>query len=56
MTRSAAAESDLATLDARIATARAERDDLAREEQRLDDEARSLAAKATEVESEDVLG
>ena len=45
------AESELATLDARITTARAERDDLAREEQRLDDEARSLAAKATEVET-----
>jgi predicted nucleic acid-binding Zn-ribbon protein len=45
------AESDLTGLDALIATARAERDDLAREEERLDDEARSLAAKATEVES-----
>jgi predicted nucleic acid-binding Zn-ribbon protein len=45
------AESDLAALDARIATARAERDELAREEQRLDDEARSLAAKATDVEA-----
>jgi uncharacterized protein len=44
-------EADAAVLDARAATARAERDDVAREEQRLDDEARSLAAKATEVEA-----
>jgi len=45
------AEAAAAALDARIASARAERDRVAREEQQLDDEARSLAAKATEVES-----
>ena len=44
-------ESDAAALDARLATVRAERDTVAREEQRLDDEARSLATKATEVEA-----
>jgi uncharacterized protein len=44
-------ESDAAALDARLAAVRAERDEVAREEQRLDDEARSLAAKATEVEA-----
>jgi len=44
-------EADAAALDARAATARAERDEVAREEQRLDDEVRSLAAKATEVEA-----
>ena len=38
-------------LDGRLAAARAERDRVAREEQQLDDEARSLAAKAKEVES-----
>ena len=43
-------DADAAALDGRIAIARAERDALAREEQKLDDEARSLAAKATEVE------
>jgi len=44
-------EVDAAALDAQIATRRAERDALARDEQRLDDEARALAAKATEVEA-----
>jgi uncharacterized protein len=44
-------EADAAALDARAATVRAERDTVAREEQRLDDEARSLAEKATEVEA-----
>jgi predicted nucleic acid-binding Zn-ribbon protein len=45
------AEADTAALDGRIATARAERDAIARDEQKLDDEARGLAEKATEVES-----
>jgi predicted nucleic acid-binding Zn-ribbon protein len=44
-------EADAAAIDARLATVRAERDDVARDEQRLDDEARSLADKATEVEA-----
>jgi predicted nucleic acid-binding Zn-ribbon protein len=44
-------EADAAALDARAATVRAERDEVARDEQRLDDEARSLAQKATEVEA-----
>ncbi len=44
-------EADAAALDARTVAVRAERDEVAREEQRLDDEARSLAAKATEVEA-----
>ena len=43
-------EADAVTLDARIVTARAERDAIASEEQRIDDEVRSLAAKATEVD------
>ncbi len=43
-------EADASALDARLATTRAERDGVAREEQKLDDEARSLGAKATEVE------
>ncbi len=42
---------DAAALDTRAAAVRAERDEVAREEQRLDDEVRSLAAKATEVEA-----
>jgi len=44
------AEAAAAALDARLVTTRGERDKAAREEQQLDDEARSLAAKATEVE------
>ncbi len=44
-------ESDAAVLAARMATASEERDQLSGEEQRIDDEARSLAAKATEVEA-----
>src|SRR2546430_2015886 len=44
-------EADVANLDRRIATARAERDGVAREEQKFDDEARGLAEKATEVEA-----
>ncbi len=44
-------EADAVALDARLATVRAERDEVAREEQRLDDEARSLAGKAAEVEA-----
>ena len=44
-------EADAVALDARRATVRAERDEVAREEQRLDDEVRSLASKATEVEA-----
>jgi predicted nucleic acid-binding Zn-ribbon protein len=44
-------EADAAALGARAATVRAERDEVAREEQRLDDEARSLAEKAAEVEA-----
>jgi predicted nucleic acid-binding Zn-ribbon protein len=47
----AVAESRANELDARLATTRGERDRLAREEQQLDDEARSLSEKATEVES-----
>jgi predicted nucleic acid-binding Zn-ribbon protein len=47
----ARAEADASALDARIATTRTERDGVAREEQKLDDEARSLGAKATEVEA-----
>lgn len=47
----AVAETRVRDLDARLATTRGERDRLAREEQQLDDEARSLAEKATEVES-----
>lgn len=43
-------EQAMAVLDARLATTRTERDRVAREEQQLDDEARSLADKATEVE------
>ena len=45
------AESTASALDARLATTRGERDRVARDEQQLDDEALSLAAKATEVES-----
>jgi predicted nucleic acid-binding Zn-ribbon protein len=45
------AESAAAVLDARLVTTRAERDKVARQEQQLDDEARSLAVKAKEVES-----
>jgi predicted nucleic acid-binding Zn-ribbon protein len=44
-------EADAAALDARVAIVRAERDVVAREEQRLDDEARSLAEKASDVEA-----
>jgi predicted nucleic acid-binding Zn-ribbon protein len=44
------AERALAALDAQLAAARGERDRVAREEQQLDDEARSLAEKAAEVE------
>jgi len=47
----AVAEARVAELDARLGTSRGERDRLAHEEQQLDDEARSLADKATEVES-----
>ncbi len=47
----ALSESQAAALDARLGTTRAERDRIAREEQQLDDEARSLADKAKEVES-----
>jgi len=45
------AEADAAALDARLDTTRAERDGVARDEQKLDDEARSLGAKAVEVEA-----
>jgi predicted nucleic acid-binding Zn-ribbon protein len=45
------AEQTTAALDARLASTRAERDRVAREEQQLDDEARSLADKASEVEA-----
>ena len=45
------AEADAAALDARLSRDGAERDGVAREEQQLDDEARSLAGKATEVEA-----
>jgi len=44
------AEAAASALDARLTSTRAERDKLAREEQQLDDEATSLAAKATEVD------
>jgi len=44
------AEATAGALDARIASTRAERDKVAREEQQLDDEATSLAAKAKEVD------
>jgi predicted nucleic acid-binding Zn-ribbon protein len=44
------AEHGLAALDAQLASTRAERDRVAREEQQLDDEASSLAAKADEVD------
>jgi uncharacterized protein len=44
------AEATASALDARLATTRAERDRVARDEQQLDDEASSLAAKATEVD------
>ena len=44
------AEAAAAVLDARLVTTRGERDKVAREEQQLDDEARSLADKAKEVE------
>ena len=44
------AESTVTALDARLTTTRAERDKVAREEQQLDDEATSLAAKASEVD------
>jgi predicted nucleic acid-binding Zn-ribbon protein len=44
------AESQAAALDARLGQSRGERDRLAREEQQLDDEARSLSDKAAEVE------
>jgi predicted nucleic acid-binding Zn-ribbon protein len=44
------AEASATALDARLASTRAERDRIAREEQELDDEASSLAAKATEVD------
>jgi predicted nucleic acid-binding Zn-ribbon protein len=47
----ARAEADTTALDGRIAATRAERDGIARDEQRLDDEARALAEKATEVET-----
>jgi predicted nucleic acid-binding Zn-ribbon protein len=45
------AEAAASALDAQLASTRRERDTVAREEQQLDDEARSLAAKATEVEA-----
>jgi predicted nucleic acid-binding Zn-ribbon protein len=45
------AEASASALDARLASTRAERDRVAREEQQLDDEARALADKAQEVES-----
>jgi len=44
-------EAEIAALDTRIGALRSERDTLAREEQKLDDEVRSLAAKAKEVDS-----
>lgn len=44
------AEAQAAALDARLGQTRSERDRLARDEQQLDDEARSLSDKATEVE------
>jgi predicted nucleic acid-binding Zn-ribbon protein len=45
------AEEAAAALDAQLAATRTQRDSVAREEQQLDDEARSLAAKAAEVEA-----
>jgi predicted nucleic acid-binding Zn-ribbon protein len=45
------AETAAGVVDAQLTTSRAERDKVAREEQQLDDEARSLADKAKEVES-----
>jgi uncharacterized protein len=45
------AERAAEALDAQLAATRGERDRVAREEQHLDDEARSLAGKATEVEA-----
>jgi predicted nucleic acid-binding Zn-ribbon protein len=45
------AETDAAALETRLAATRADRDGVARDEQKLDDEARSLGAKATEVEA-----
>jgi predicted nucleic acid-binding Zn-ribbon protein len=45
------AETTAAGLDARLTATRGERDRLAREEQQLDDEARALSDKATEVET-----
>lgn len=45
------AEQTAEQLDARLVATKADRDRVAREEQQLDDEARSLAAKAVEVES-----
>jgi predicted nucleic acid-binding Zn-ribbon protein len=44
------AEATASALDARLASTRAERDRVGREEQHLDEEARALAEKATEVE------
>ncbi len=44
------AEAAAEVVDAQLRSTRAERDRVAREEQQLDDEARSLAGKATEVE------
>ena len=41
---------------AEIATTRAERDEIAREEQQLDDEARSLAREGDRGRGQDVLG
>ena len=46
----AVAEASAADLDARLARTREERDRIAHEEQQLDDEATSLAAKADEVD------
>jgi uncharacterized protein len=50
--RDAVARGDVraAQLDAAVVEVRAQRDELSRQEQKLDDEARSLAAKATEVD------
>jgi predicted nucleic acid-binding Zn-ribbon protein len=45
-----AAETNASALDARLASTRAGRDRVAREEQQLDDEASSLAEKAAEVD------
>jgi predicted nucleic acid-binding Zn-ribbon protein len=45
------AETSATALDTRLTSTRTERDRVAREEQQLDDEARSLADKATEVEA-----